>query len=72
MRELEGLTDKTVQQAPHTFSEDLTPPSSSDNGQDEPPPLPGLLSGGIMDENVEIEVMLILILSSRSTSTNAK
>lgn len=45
VRELEGSADKNDQKAPEVFLGDLTPPSSSDNGHDEPPPLPGLLSG---------------------------
>ena len=46
--ELEGLADRNVQKAPELISGDWTPPSSSENGHDEPPPLPGLLSGMIM------------------------
>lgn len=45
VRELEGLADKNIQKAPEVFLGDLTPPSSSDNGNDEPPPVPGLLPG---------------------------
>ena len=48
VRELEGLTDKSTLRAPEVFLGDLTPPSSSDNGYDEPPPVPGLLSGRVM------------------------
>jgi signal recognition particle receptor subunit alpha len=45
VRELEGFADKNVKKAPEVFLGDLTPPSSSDNGNDEPPPVPGLLPG---------------------------
>lgn len=43
VRELEGSAEKDGLKAPQIAIEDLTPPSSSDNGIDEfPPPLPGL------------------------------
>lgn len=52
VRELEGLADKNDQEAPEVFMGDLTPPSSSENGYDEPPPVPGLLSGRMMKSSL--------------------
>ncbi|KAL9045376.1 MAG: hypothetical protein Q9214_001565 [Letrouitia sp. 1 TL-2023] len=44
VKELEGSAERLTQRAPQIVHDDLTPPSSSDNGLDEPPPhLPGLL-----------------------------
>ena len=44
VRELEGAAEKNSQQALQVAASDLTPPSSSDSGNQElpPPPLPGL------------------------------
>ncbi|KAK3176153.1 hypothetical protein OEA41_007475 [Lepraria neglecta] len=43
VRELEGAAEKNPQRAPQIAFDDLTPPSSSDNGDGIlPPPLPGL------------------------------
>lgn len=58
VRELEGLAAKNDQKAPEVFLGDLTPPSSSENGHDEPPPLPGLLSGRMTISNLLVEVRL--------------
>ena len=58
VRELEGSADKNDQKAPEVFLGDLTPPSSSDNGNDEPPPLPGLLSGRTTVSNPPIDARL--------------
>jgi hypothetical protein len=68
VKELEGLADKGVLKAPEVFLGDLTPPSSSDNGHDEPPPVPGLLPGTVMKSSMQI--MNILIVSPfRSTAS---
>ena len=58
VRELEGLADKNDQNPPEVFLGDLTPPSSSENGIDEPPPVPGLLSGRMINSNLSISVHL--------------
>lgn len=58
VRELEGLADNNDQKAPEVLKGDLTPPSSSDNGHDEPPPLPGLLSGRMMISNLPTDARL--------------
>lgn len=43
VKELEGATEKNPPRAPQILVDDLTPPSSSENGLQEPPPqLPGL------------------------------
>ena len=43
VRELEGAAEKNPQRAPQIAVDDLTPPSSPDNGDGMlPPPLPGL------------------------------
>lgn len=44
VRELEGSVGQNTQRAPQFAIDDLTPPSSSESGQNEPsPPIPGLL-----------------------------
>lgn len=58
VRELEGLANKNDQKAPEAFLGDLIPPSSSENGHDEPPPIPGLLSGRMIVSNLPIDVRL--------------
>ena len=45
VRELEGSAGQKTQRAPQLALDELTPPASSENGIDEPPPpIPGLLS----------------------------
>lgn len=43
VKELEGLGEN-AQKAQQTVQNDINPPSSSDNGTEKPPPIPGLLS----------------------------
>lgn len=50
LKELEGSTDNNFQRAPQLVLDDVTLPSSSDTGVDEPPPpIPGLLPGRRMN-----------------------
>ena len=46
VKELESSAKESTERAPQIIHSDLTPPSSSENGLDEAPPLiPGLLAG---------------------------
>lgn len=63
VRELEGAAEKNSQRVAQPAVEELTPPSSSENGQEgPPPPLPGLAPGEVLSMSGDEDERLIRIL----------
>ena len=63
VRELESAAGKTSQRVAKSAAEELTPPSSSENGHEgPPPPLPGLAPGEVVSMSGDEDERLIHVL----------